>query len=100
MLAWEESFRMSGSVYAQWYSVDLDVWLPHCIRFVEVYEEVLLPVQEYTIIQHERLENGLTVVTYADGTQICINRQPCAVTHEGMTIAPMDYRVLKGRVEP
>lgn len=100
MLAWEESFRMNGSVYAQWYSVALDVWLEHCVRFAQAYEEVLLPVQHCTMDKHERLDNGLTVVTYSDGTRVCINNQSCAAAYEGMTIDAMDYMVLKGQVEP
>lgn len=100
MLAWEDSFRMNGSVYAQWYSVNLDMWLEHCINFVQAYEDVLLPVQDCTMVRHERLENGLTVVSYSDGTIICINNQKNAAAYEGLTIDAMGYMVLKGQVEP
>lgn len=100
MLAWEESYRMNGSVYEQWYSVEADIWLETCAQFVQAYEEVLLPLQACTIDRHEVLDSGLRVVTYSDGTRICINAQPEKVNYDGQTIDAMAYLVLKGQVEP
>ncbi len=100
MLSWEESYRMSGSVYEQWYSVSSDAWLETCAAFAEVYEEVLLPLRQYAMVQHEVLENGLRIVTYSDGTRICINRQDETAEYEGHQIPGMNYLVLKGAGSP
>lgn len=100
MLSWEESYRMNGSVYEQWYSVSKDVWMDECVRFMQIYEDVLLPLRLCTITQHEILANGVRVVTYSDGTRVCVNPQAIEAAYEGHVLAPMAYLVLKGEDGP
>jgi len=100
LLTWEETYRLNGSVYERWYATAFDTWREEMAYFTRAYEEVLLPLRRETMTCHEILDSGLRVVTYSDGTRICVNPSTSAVSYAGHTIAPMDYLVMKGGEKP
>ncbi len=100
LLTWEETYRLNGSVYERWYATAFDTWREDVAYFTQVYEKVLLPLRRETMTCHELLDNGLRVVTYSDGTRICVNPSAAPAAYAGHTIAPMDYLVLKGGEQP
>lgn len=75
------------------YSSQYDIYKEEIIS----YSKELSQVNEYTkdssIIGHERLDNGVTIVTYDNGVKIYVNYSQQEVIAEGETIPAMSYKV-------
>lgn len=81
--------------YSYLYSVDYKYWLEDALEQYQKLNLVFSKLQGQTIINHEKVENGVYLVTYEKGTQIAVNYNnlPCLVNN--ITVAEKDFAVVK-----
>ena len=48
-----------------------------------------------SILKHEKLDNGVTVVTYDNGVKIYVNYTGESETADGVSVDSMSYKVVK-----
>ena len=96
LLTYEETYKMNGSVYEMWHSTKYSDWLAECRLYADAYRDALLDVREEVIMRHDILENGLRVVTYENGTRLCVNYRERDAEFEGHAVSARGYLLLKG----
>ncbi len=92
-ITYEDSAKLiytnSADLYSSKYSVYKDDIISYDNELKQVYEQV----KDSCIIDHERLDSGVTVVTYDNGKKIYINYSDEAAVVDGITVEAMSYKV-------
>lgn len=87
---------LKDSQYNYYFSVEYAAWRDVITATYAELREILEPLQRERIIRHEVLADGVTRVSYSDGTRILVNRSQTAYSDGGVEVPPRDYRVTKG----
>lgn len=82
-------YTNSADIYSSKYSIYKD----DILKFTDILREVDKAVEGSTIAQHQKLENGVTVVTYENGVKIYVNYSKEDQIVDGYTIDAMSYKV-------
>ena len=75
------------------YSTEYNTYKDTIIEYDEKLREVAGMVDGALIIRHEKLDNGVTVVTYDNGVAIYVNYSGQEQTADGVTVPAMSYKV-------
>ena len=82
-------YTNSSDVYSSEYASYADTIAEYDAELKEINEKT----EGATILKHEMLENGVTRVTYSNGTKIYINYSSKDASVDGVKIASMSYEV-------
>lgn len=96
LLTAEETWRMNGSVYEQWYSTCVNDWAEDILWLQGQYAELIAPLRGVMIQEHRLMDNGLRLTVYEDGTRVCINPTSRDAVWDGHPVEAMGYLILKG----
>ncbi len=77
------------------YSIHYRDWFDEAADSYQQLTEVFAELHHQLIIDHQRLQKGLYITEYEDGTQIIVNYNEHQLEFNGETIAARDYLVLK-----
>jgi len=80
--------------YGEYYAVEYAIWKESIIEEYEKLNEVLAPLQDETIVDHQILGDRVVKVTYSNNTSLYLNYNTFAVTSEGLEIESMGFRVV------
>lgn len=75
------------------YSSQYDIYKDEIISYSNEISEVNKYTKDSYIINHERLDNGVTIVTYDNGVKIYVNYSQQEEIADGETIPAMSYKV-------
>lgn len=89
----EDSSKLIYTNSAQIYSSKYTTYKADIIQFNEEFKQISTAVADAFIIKHERLDNGVTVVSYDNGINIYINYSNSDQTVDGYLIEAMGYKV-------
>lgn len=95
VLAYQNIPELKINGYGEYYAVRYEDWKEDLVKEYNTLNEVLSPLQNCTITDHEILGNRIVKVTYSNGTQIYLNYNNFAVTYESFELAPMGFVVDK-----
>ncbi len=89
----EDSSKLIYTNSADVYSSKYLTYKDDIIKYTEELKQTNDAVKDSFIIKHERLDNGVTVVSYDNGIKICINYSKNDQTVDGYLIKAMAYKV-------
>ncbi len=95
VLAYDNTAELKTNGYGSYYAVDYSTWKESILTEYNKINEVLSPLQDQIIVNHESLGNRVIRVTYEDGTQIYLNYNNFEVKAEGITLEAMGFEVVK-----
>ncbi|NLJ96699.1 MAG: hypothetical protein GX321_06060 [Clostridiales bacterium] len=93
LITWENSSKLIYTNSADIYSSEYSIYKDDIIRYTTALKEVNDSVQGAYIIDHEKLDSGLTIVTYDNGTKIYVNYGNETQPIDGYTVEAMSYKV-------
>ncbi len=93
VIAYDNIAELKKNAYSEYYAVEYAVWKDSIVEEYKKLNEVLAPLQNQTITDHQILQERVVKVTYEDGTQIYLNYNNYAVTVEENEIPAMGYFV-------
>lgn len=85
----------SASLYSTMYSTYKDM----IIDYDKQFREFSMLVDGANILKHERMDSGITKVTYSNGVTVYINYTNNAQTVDGITVDAMSYSYKAGEAE-
>lgn len=91
-----ENSELKETDYDNLYSVNADNWFDTAVNDYARVREVLGGLEDKEITGHEMLSNGITIVTYEDGTEIFINFNSNATRYDGLDIDGFGFVARKG----
>lgn len=83
--------------YDAYYSTYYQDWLEDAVKLYKEAAWVLTPLLSQRMIYHERLQEGVTRMTYENGTSIIVNKNETAVTIDGAFVKAKGYAVIGGQ---
>lgn len=96
-LTYEDTSDLINTNSSDVYSAKYSIYKEEVIEYYSKLKVIHEAVKDANIINHEKLENKVTVVTYSNGVKIYINYSENEATVDGVTIAGMSYEVGDGR---
>ena len=75
----------------EWYSLDYRKHLADMIDTCTAYQKAVGDLYGRTVTAFDRISDTVSVTTFADGSQMAVNRGETAVTVRGITLEPYGY---------
>jgi hypothetical protein len=98
-LTYENSSALIYTNSADLYSTEYSVYKDTIAEYDKELREVNDAVQDAFITKHEKLDNGVTRVTYSNGVKIYVNYTDAAQTVDDVTVEAMSYSYKVGEAE-
>lgn len=92
-ITYEDSSDLIYTNSSDIYSSKFSNYKEEIIRYSNELSKVFQAVEGAFITDHERLDNGVTVVSYDNGVKVYINYSDTRQTVDGITIEAMSYKV-------
>ncbi len=92
-----DSFELRDSRYTRFFSADFNVWKEDTNSLYQKMKADFGHLYNQFIIGHEELAEGVYMTEYEDGTQVIVNYNESAYTHNGKVIPAKDYIVEGGK---
>ncbi len=92
-ITYENSSALIYTNSSDLYSTEYSTYKDTIIEYDAELREVAATVDGALIIRHEKLDNGITVVTYDNGVAIYVNYSGQEQTADGVTVPAMSYKV-------
>jgi hypothetical protein len=92
VLAYKNISELKKNGYSKYYAVEYSVWKDTIIKEYKKLNEVLAPVQDQIITNHEILQERVVRVSYENGTEVYLNYNNFAVTVNGLEIPAMGFQ--------
>ena len=95
VIAYRNISELKTNEHSEYYAVEYATWKESIVEEYTKLNEVLAPLQDARIVEHEILGNRVVKVTYEGGTVIYLNYNNFAVTAEGQELTAMGFSVVK-----
>lgn len=92
-ITYENSSALIYTNSSDLYSTEYATYRDSIISYDEQLREVASAVEGACIADHEKMDNGVTKVTYDNGTVIYVNYTENEVSVDGITVDAMSYQV-------
>ncbi len=92
----EEVATLQETEYTHFYGANYEMWAEVANEVYQRFDKELSHVYNQYMVDHQILEDGLTMTVYEDGTKAIVNYNYTDCTYEGQTVGARDYIVLKG----
>ena len=91
VIAFDNISELKINGYSEYYAVGYDVWKDSIVEEYKKLNEVLSPLQDKLIVNHQILQERVVKVTYENGTEIYLNYNNFAVSVDNIEISAMGY---------
>lgn len=98
-LTYENSSKLIYTNSADMYSTEYSTYKDMIAEYDKDLRKVNEVIGDACITKHEKMENGVTVVTYSNGVKIYVNYTEEAQTLDGITVEAMSYSYKAGEAE-
>ena len=98
-LTYEKSSDLIYTNSSDLYSTEFSTYRDVISEYDKALREVNDAVKDAFITNHEKTDNGVTVVTYSNGVKIYVNYTGTAQTVDGVTVEGMSYSYKVGEAE-
>lgn len=92
-----DSFDLRDSRYTNFFSADFNVWKEDTNALYQKMKKDFGHIYNQFITGHEQLAKGVYMTEYEDGTQVIVNYNESAYTHNDKVIPAKDYIVEGGK---
>jgi len=69
----EDTRVIQETTHSGYYGAHYDAWAEDALAIIQAYQQDMAGLNQQAIIDHEILDQDVTVTTYADGTQVYVN---------------------------
>ncbi len=83
---YEDASALFDTEFDHLYGSSYKLWMTQALGYYKSYMPLLEKVKDQVITQHGKLEDGVYLTGYADGTQVVVNYNDADVTVNGVTI--------------
>jgi hypothetical protein len=80
----------------QYINLHYGQWIDDAVALYHRINDATRDLQQYTILAHEKLDDGVFSLTYENGSVIIVNYTDAAFIHENLTVASHDFQLLEG----
>jgi hypothetical protein len=95
-LTYEDSSRFKRTLVDNLFSTEYENWVAPSVDEYKKAADILNPVAQQAITNHETLASGVKRMTYANGTQITVNYNAKPFSIGGKSISGYGYAVTEG----
>jgi hypothetical protein len=92
----DSSIFKDAFVFDAVYSINFELWKEKAVEIYFNINNALSEVQNVPITNHEKIADDVFLTTYENGIRIGINYTDKDVEIGGVTVAPMNYALMKG----
>lgn len=92
-----DSYELQDSRYVKYFSADFSEWTQDTKDLYQKMKNDFGHLYNQYIVSHQELANGVYMTEYEDGTQVIVNYNESAYTHNGKEIPAKDYIVEGGK---
>lgn len=92
----EDVATLQETEYTHFFGANYSMWAEVANEVYQKFDAELSHVYNQYIVDHQILEDGLTMTVYEDGTKAIVNYNYTDCTYEGQTVGARDYIVVKG----
>lgn len=92
-----DAFDLQDSRYTNYFSSDFSEWKEDTKEFYQSMKEDFGHLYNQFIVKHQKLAKGVTMTEYEDGTQVIVNYNENAYTHNGKEVPAKNYIVEGGK---
>jgi hypothetical protein len=92
-ITYENSSKLIYTNSSDLYSTEYATYKNMIVEYDTQLREVAEAVEDAYIMKHEKLDNGVTKVTYDNGVVIYVNYSESDVTVDGYTVGAMSYEI-------
>ncbi|MCQ2519316.1 MAG: DUF5696 domain-containing protein [Lachnospiraceae bacterium] len=91
----ESPFTLQKTLYTEYYASDYSAWGGKIKEIYDRYNSELGHTFNQVIVNHENLNENVSVTEYEDGTKVYVNYGFIDTTVDGVTVTARDYKVVK-----
>lgn len=88
-------YTNSSDLYSTAYATYKDM----IVKYDKEFRQFSSQIGDATITKHEKMNNGITKVTYSNGVSVYVNYSDTAKTVDGVTVGSMSYTTKAGDAE-
>ena len=92
-LTYEDPAKLIYTNSCNIYSSEYRVYRDTIVKYYNELKKADDLIKDSYMIEHEKLDNGLTVVTYNNGVRFYINYSKKDIVMNGITVPAMSYKV-------
>ena len=92
----EDTRILQDTLHSGYYAAYYDSWKDNAIATITRYQSDMAGLNQQSIVDHRRLDNGVTITTYEDGTKVFVNYSDRDLTVLGQKVPARDYSVERG----
>ena len=91
----ESEKALQETLYTEYYAACFDTWKDKFENIYKRYNKEMGPVKNSTIVDHEFLDDDVTVTTYDNNYKVYVNFGYVDYTDDGLYIPAREYKVMK-----
>lgn len=95
-LTYDGSEELMYTGYNELFTSEYENWKADVAQIYDELNEAVGFLSSVKMVRHECLETDFYCVTYADGTKVYVNYAESMKTAGDVSVAPMDYSIVKG----
>lgn len=95
VLTWDDPIELVNTPLRNLYSTKLEDWFEFIVETYAKTNEVLSHVTQLATVKRTRLANEVFLNEYEDSSRLIVNYGDAPYVHEGETIPPMGWRLVK-----
>lgn len=92
----EDTLVVRDSMYSCYTAAGYDRWKSQVLPMITRYQSEMAGVNQLRMVDHDRLNDWVTVTTYEDGTKVYVNFGVSDSTVDGVKVPARDYKVERG----
>ena len=95
----ENSSKLIYTNSAELYTTEYNTYKDSVVEYDKQFRELNEAIGDANIVKHEKLNNGVTVVTYSNGVKVYVNYNDTPVSVEGNQVEALSYTYKAGEAE-
>ena len=95
----EKTSVLAETNYSSFTASGYRYWKDQVIAMIQRYQQEMSGLNQQRIVNHERLNDYVTVTTYEDGTKVYVNYGANEFEEGSLTIPARDYMVERGKAQ-
>lgn len=93
----EDGKVLQDTTHTNFYGASYASWAEEFAEDVTAYQAATAGLNQQRIVSHQKLDNGITITGYEDGTKVYVNYSDRAYFIDGSFIRARDYTVERGQ---
>lgn len=93
LLSFGNTSELKSTAYTEYFSIDYEILKQDVLDSYKYIENMFTKTNGSAVINHKILSDNVTVTTYANGTEVYVNKSNNDYSNDGITVKAMDYLI-------